>query len=168
MNPKFRLLKNIIIIVFVGFLIMQPYKWFCNLTQKCQPISFSQLFPSKKGIQNLKFNFVITNYKKDLEIRVEQTTLTTLAGEKNVIKYYMKNNSKRTMRFHLKMHFEPEELEKYLIRHQCLCFSKYKLKGGEEKEVEMIFEIDSDIERDQKYRDRTQDEFTIRYEVKMI
>ncbi len=168
MNPKFRLLKNIIIIVFVGFLLMQPYKWFCNITQKCRPISFSSLIPNYKGIDPLKLDFIVTNYRKDLDIRAEKTTLTTVSGEKNIIKYYMKNNSNRVMRFHLKMHFEPKELEKYLVRHHCLCFSRYKLKGGEEIEVESIFEIDNDIIGNKNYREYIKEPFTIRYEVKMI
>jgi cytochrome c oxidase assembly protein Cox11 len=63
------------------------------------------------------------------------------------------------------MIIEPEEISKYITRHQCLCFQQHKLKAGESVTMQMEFEIGKGIEthefKDKSYRNEIKIRFKI-------
>ncbi len=141
MNPKFRLFFRIAIIFIVLLLMIQPYNSYCNITSKCEPLSFSSLIPKREGKIEAKISFGIKNYIEGLEIKTQQVSLVTVSGRKNIINYTVKNNGKKFVRFRVQPFFNPEDLDHAIKIYHCPCGGQKKVKGGEEVTLKMEFSI---------------------------
>lgn len=158
-------LRLIIIFAIITFAI-QPFNWFCQITQKCSPFYISYYMPKRAGKMPLDIRFEITNYREDIIFFPAQKSLITVANKKHLITYHLKNSSQKTVTFRPQFSIEPEYAQKYLKRYQCLCFQQYRLKGGEEIDLTMEFEVDRDIENDKSFlRKKGEEPIVIRFKL---
>lgn len=160
----FQIIIRLAIFCVVIFFLVQPFNWYCQITQSCRPFFFSYYMPKTKGIMPINIKFEVTNFQKNLDFRSDISELTTVTNQKNLVTYYAKNNSKKLIRFRPKLIVEPEFAEKYLKRYECLCFREYRLKPGEEIEMRMEFEIERRMESDNRGKDPVT-EMVIRYKI---
>lgn len=147
-----RVLFRVGIFVVVLLLLTQPFNWFCNMTNKCQPFYLSYYFPKAKGTQSVNINFEVSNYRNDFDLAPDLPTITTVAGEKNDVIYFAKNLSDENVKFSPRLIIEPAFLEKYVTRYNCLCNNDYNLKPREQLILHMRFAIDNDIEDDPAFK----------------
>ncbi len=148
MSPILRLaIRLLVIIVVVGFVI-QPYNWYCLLTQSCRPFFLSYYMPKSEGKKDFEVEFSTSTYKENLQFFAEEAVIITPTNRKHVATFHIKNLSKKMMVLRPKLIVEPKEVEKYIVRYQCPCLQQYKLKGLEEKTMVMEFEIDKKFETD--------------------
>lgn len=165
MNPLIRLLIRLAIIFVVIFVAIQPFNWYCQLTQKCQTFSLSYYLPHKEGTEPVNVAFEIKSYREDLEIEPLEPTMITVVERKNTVIYHAKNLSSHLIRFRPILRVEPEALEKYIVRYECLCSSNFKLKVGEAIQPQMRFSISHKIYDDPAFKNLTDKVIKIRYEI---
>ncbi len=123
---------------------MQPYNWFCGITNKCSPIEISSLIPRREGNKPVDVFFEITNYRADLKLEPAEDHISTVSGRKNVVAYRAKNLTNKTITFRTEFFVRPENLKDHVKTYDCLCFGEHKLKSGEEVELKMSFVIDEE------------------------
>lgn len=141
-----RNLVRLIIVLVALFVCIQPYNWFCQITQSCRPFYPSYYFPKSEG-DDLKLVFEVTNYNRDLVVLLDQSTLDTKTNRKNLVTYRVENKSKKPIKFRPTLIVEPKEAEEYLIRYQCPCSHTFKVKGKDVVEFQLEFAVDDDIVR---------------------
>ena len=152
MHPLIRILFRLIALFLVIFMLVQPFNWFCKISGKCQPFYFSYYIPSQQGIEPIEVSFEVTNLRSDLDLAADRSPITTVSGKKNSVIYYAKNISDHEVNFRPRLIVEPESLDKYITRYQCLCSNDYTLKPGEQKTLEMRFAINHKIEKDAVFK----------------
>lgn len=145
--------------------IIQPFNWFCQLTQQCRPFYFSYYLPKQEGAMPIDVIFESTNYREDLDFRPYENAISTVTNKKNTIIYLAKNLSEKTITFRPKLIVEPEYAEGYITRYECLCSHEYKLKKGESIEMTMEFEIDRKIEKDSKFMNKPEKSIKVRFKI---
>jgi cytochrome c oxidase assembly protein Cox11 len=146
MPPKLRILLRIAVAFVVIFFAIQPYNWFCQLSQNCKPFYLSYYIPKKEGTKQIKIDLETTNYKRDVKFFVDKPEIITVANKKIVATYTITNNSKKLLRVRPKMEVIPKEATDYIKTYQCICLKRYKLKPKQTITIQMEFEIDKDIE----------------------
>ncbi|MES2961435.1 MAG: cytochrome c oxidase assembly protein [Pseudomonadota bacterium] len=173
MPPLLRLSVRIAIAFVVIFFAVQPYNWFCQLTQSCNPFSFSHLIPKKKGKLPITVDMQVTDYRKDIELTVLQSEIKTVSNQVNKVDYQVKNLTNRVQYLRPVLHVEPEDFKEYIEFYNCLCNNRYKVKPGQTLNLRMEFLLKDNINYEQKLWGSNLDnittqiiEFKIRYEAK--
>lgn len=151
MHPTLRIAVRITLFFLIIFVAVQPFNLFCKITSKCQPFYFSYYLPKLEGKTPINVALEVTNYRKDLDFSASEPAIATVGGRKNIATYFVKNLSDREIRFRPALQIEPENLDKYVIRYECLCSNEYKLKKNEFLELKMRFEISKKIEKEQGF-----------------
>lgn len=152
MNPLLRIFIRFAAILTIAFFAIQPFNWFCQISQKCQPFFLSYYFSKEIGKKiNLSVNAL--DYSEKVEFTVLKPEEEAYTNLKTLAIYHVKNISKKTINFRPALIVEPKYVEKYLIRYQCLCLHKYRLKAGEEIDMRMEFMIDKKIESDERFNE---------------
>jgi cytochrome c oxidase assembly protein Cox11 len=165
MNPKLRITLQIIAAFFVILFLIQPYNWFCQLSQSCKPFYLSYYLPKREGTKNINIDFSAENYRRDVTFTPDKPSLTTVSGRKNVVIYTIRNSSKKFIKVRPKMIIEPKEVEDFIIRHECLCFKQYTIKAGGSLELRLEFELDKKIET-HEFENRIREKgFEIRFKI---
>ncbi len=141
----------IIALIVLAFIALQPYNYFCNFSNKCQPIYISSYLPEIKGKEEVSLIFVSISKNPDIEINANTPHLITLTGKTNSITYNIINTSERAVEFKPQMEITPNIFQKYWIRYECLCSKKYHLKPNETLQITMRFKVDRSIEQDQEF-----------------
>lgn len=167
----FRIFFRLAIIFTIIVFAMQPYNWFCGITNKCSPIEFSSLIPSREGEKPVDVFFEITNYRVDLKLEPVEDHISTVSGRKNVVIYRAKNLTNKTITFRAEFLIRPEFLKGHVKTFDCLCLGEHKLKGGEEAELKMSFAIDEKavdvaLENQAGPGGKNKDQIVLRYKVK--
>ena len=152
MNPLLLIAIRFAAILLIAFFAIQPFNWFCQISQKCQPFFLSYYFPKEIGKQ-IKLSVNALDYSEKVEFTVLKPEGESYTNLKTLAIYHVKNISKKTIKFRPALIVEPKYVEKYLIRYQCLCLHKYRLKAGEEIEMKMEFMIDKKIESDERFNE---------------
>lgn len=151
MNPTLRLAIRIFAILLIAFFVIQPFNWFCQISQKCRPIFLSHYIPRKIGERiNVSINAI--SYSEKVKFTVLKPEDEAYTNKRISAIYHVKNISKKTISFRPALIVEPEYVEKYLIRYECLCLNKYRLKAGEEIDMRMELMIDKKIENDERFK----------------
>ena len=146
MPPLLRLSIRIAIVFVVIFFAAQPYNWFCQITQSCKPFYFSQLIPKKKGYVPIKITMEVTNYRKDIELKVLQSEVKTVSNQTNRVDYRVKNLTNRVQYLRPILHIEPEHFKKYIKFYNCICNNRYKIKPRQTLNLQMEFLLNEDID----------------------
>lgn len=150
MNPALLLTIRLLAVLLIAFFAIQPFNWFCQISQKCQPFFLSYYFPKEIG-KRIRLSVNALDYSDKVEFTVIKPDEETYTNNKESAIYHVKNISKKTINFRPTLIVEPKYVAKYLIRYQCLCLHKYRLKAGEEIEMKMEFMIDKKIENDERF-----------------
>ncbi|OFW80433.1 MAG: hypothetical protein A2887_03370 [Alphaproteobacteria bacterium RIFCSPLOWO2_01_FULL_40_26] len=165
MHPLIRLTIRLAIISFIIVAAIQPFNWFCQLTQKCQPFYFSYYIPKHQGWTPIDIVIETTNYYENIEFSAQEPAITTFPNKKTAILYNIKNLGKTPVRIRPKLIVEPQYAEKYLTKYECLCMREIRLKAKEEKELKMEFEINREIEHDAEFEKNPDKVIKIRYKI---
>lgn len=168
MNPLLRLLIRCAVIFAIIYAAIQPFNWYCQLTQKCKSFNLAETFSfEKEGFTSIKVDFEVTSYREDLEFLPLESSIITVTGRKNSMTYHAKNLSTHMIRFRPTLKVEPQVFEQYITRYECLCSHVYKLKVGEAIQPEMRFAISSKILENPLFKEMRQNDkpIKIRYEV---
>jgi cytochrome c oxidase assembly protein subunit 11 len=75
-------------------------------------------------------------------------TIKVHPGENNKIYFFAKNTTDKTMSVQAIPSMAPTQALSYFHKIQCFCFNQQTLKGGESKEMPMIFRIDKEIPKE--------------------
>ncbi len=150
MNPLLLIAIRFAAILTIAFFAIQPFNWFCQISQKCQPFFLSYYFPKEIG-KKIRLSVNALDYSEKVEFTVIKPDEETYTNNRELAIYHVKNISKKTINFRPALIVEPKYVEKYLIRYQCLCLHKYRLKAGEEIDMKMEFMIDKKIENDERF-----------------
>ena len=84
-------------------------------------------------------------------------------GENSIIEYYGKNISDFTITSTANFKVEPEDVQIYLIKTECFCFSEQTLESGESQIFTMIFYIDPSLDLDKNFDDLKELVFTYEF-----
>ena len=150
MNPALLLTIRLLAVLLIAFFAIQPFNWFCQISQKCQPFFLSYYFPKEIG-KKIRLSVNALDYSEKVEFTVIKPDEETYTNSKESAIYHVKNISKKTINFRPTLIVEPKYVAEYLIRYQCLCLHKYRLKAGEEIDIMMEFMIDKKIESDKRF-----------------
>ena len=123
------------------FLVLKPYNWFCNYSQKCQPIYLSELLPTFEGKKPITIIPQAKNYNKYLEFESLTKSFRTVSGRKNTIKFKVKNLTQSYVKFRPEFYINPQDYDYYIIRQNCLCFEEITLQKDEERELIFTFKV---------------------------
>jgi|TARA_Y100000389_G_C17471432_1_gene531592 cytochrome c oxidase assembly protein Cox11 len=137
------------VITIIAIILIRPYNFFCNKTNLCQGIIFAKYIPSYNiGTKKIEINFTAKNTNKDLTFKSEKNSIKTVTGKKNIVKFYIKNNSStnKTIKFRIKYNVSPKDYSQYIKLYQCLCAKSYLLKPGKEIVNEVIFSIKNNFD----------------------
>ncbi len=135
-----RTIFRVILALILIFFATKPYNNYCNNSGKCWPIYFSHFFSgSKGGLVNLEFE--VTNYIPNLEFFFDKTEAEISTNELNELNLRVFNNGQDVVEFKIDMLSEPKDFYQYLIRYNCPCSQKYRLKKGEQKNIRVIFKV---------------------------
>jgi cytochrome c oxidase assembly protein Cox11 len=168
MHPKLRNISYALAAIIIILLALQPYNRLCQYSGRCSQIYLSDLLPSREGTETITAFMEVLNYRSDLDFEVfEPRNLETVSGRKNTVTYRIKNLTDRTIKFRPQFSVQPKELEKYLVRSECLCFREHTLKKGEELILPTIFKFKSAISKDQVFKDNFR-EIRIIYSLKAL
>jgi cytochrome c oxidase assembly protein Cox11 len=159
MNPKIRLILRISLVLALMFFAIKPYNSFCNLSGKCKPFFFAYIFKGSEGAKDIAVNFEVTNYIENLDFEPTESKLITVKNRINNSKIKIKNNSRYPIEFGVSLDSKPLNFLENIERFQCPCSQKYRLKGGEEKIISMIFRIKSTFYE----KDMEDDDYIIRF-----
>ena len=151
MHPLLRISFRLAVIFAIGIFLIQPFNWYCQITQSCRPFSFAYYMPKREGTVPVNVVLETQNYREGLEFTSIEHSLTTVAHRKNTATYRAKNLTKRPLRFRLNFYTNSEFFEKNITRFQCPCFHEYKLKGGEVLELKAEFEVGFGKNEDQLF-----------------
>ncbi len=151
MPPLLRIGIRIALAIIIICFIIQPYNWFCHLSQSCRPFYFSYYLPKKEGKKEFDMEFLTTSYREDIKFFAQEAAIKTPTNRKHVVTFHIQNLSKKFISIRPKLIITPKEVEKYLVRYQCPCLQQLKLKGLEEKTLTLEFEIDKKFE-DEDYQ----------------
>ncbi len=151
------------ILIFALFILIQPFNLFCQTSGACSPFFISYYIP-RSGNTDIKLIFEVTNYKKDLEVSIDKTSLETSTNKKVLVTYNVKNNSRDLIKFTPELVVEPSYAKKYLVRYQCPCSRTQKVNGkGGETKFKAEFLIDNKIEKEKEFTGF--EPITIRYKI---
>ena len=84
-------------------------------------------------------------------------------GENNIVKYFGKNLSGKTITSTANFIIEPDAVQAYLVKTECFCFTEQTLKSGESKIFTMVFYIDPSLDSDWYFDDLKELVFTYEF-----
>lgn len=139
-------------VIFIIFILSQPYNFFCQFTNKCSPVYLLDLLPSKKGSKKINVVFEVRNYSGKVNLEILNPTVSTVGGKNIIANYKAKNLFNGITKFRTEFYVEPEEFTNYIIRRNCLCSSSHKLNRNEEMELSSNFKILPEIDKDRYFK----------------
>lgn len=145
MHPLLALIIRAAIIFTILFLIIQPYNWYCRISQKCQGFHTTSFLPKIEGKDPIDVFFEVTNTDDDIIFESNYSVIQTVFNRVNTVSFTAENLSNRIIFFKPRLVVSPEDYEKHINLIDCLCFHEYKVKPGEKITMEMKFSIDTSI-----------------------
>lgn len=73
------------------------------------------------------------------------TTVHVHPGENNTVYFHAKNTTEKSMSVQAIPSMTPTDALSYFHKIQCFCFVQQTLRGGESKEMPMIFRVDKEL-----------------------
>ena len=143
-------LFRLALVIFIVFLLIRPINFFCNKTNICQEINIAKYIPTFfLGNDPVNIKFITKNNSPNILFEPQQKTIATVTGEKNIVKFNIKNISQKnkTIKFKIKYNVQPTEYSKYIKLHKCLCSMSFSLKPNQEKNSEVIFSIKNNFSK---------------------
>lgn len=149
MHPSFKISLKIFVVCAAIFFLIQPFNWYCHLTRHCQPLYLTYHFPKKEGTETLKAFVSAKSKFRDIDFYADKYEIETVSNRKNIVKFTLRNNSKRLHYVFPKMKITPEKASEYIIKYESPGFQAYRLKPKETLIVNFEFEISDKIESDE-------------------
>ncbi|MFT5703281.1 MAG: cytochrome c oxidase assembly protein subunit 11 [Rickettsiales bacterium] len=156
-------------ILLLGFILVQPYNFFCKAQKTCQQITFSSFSLHKNGHQKMAINFA-ANVPEELKsiIEFEPTTaeIKILNGKNITNSFQVKNLSEDAITIGARFKVEPAKMVEYLERIECLCSKHQPLNALEESLMPINLRIKPEIEQDSELKNIR--EIKVSYEIYLV
>jgi len=91
---------------------------------------------------------VINNKGMPWDFFPNKKTITVRPGQNITTSFHAKNATSRTMTVQAIPGMTPTESISHFHKIQCFCFNQQTLKGGESKDMPLIFNVDKDLPKD--------------------
>jgi len=99
--------------------------------------------------RTITVQFIATNHNgMPWEFYPKTTTIQVHPGENSKVYFYAKNPTEKPMSVQAIPSMTPTDALTHFHKIQCFCFTQQTLKGGESKDMPMIFRIDKDIPKE--------------------
>jgi cytochrome c oxidase assembly protein subunit 11 len=141
----------------LAFAAVPLYDLFCKVTGYAGTPKTNVTLPEKQGVKKYEV-FFNADISKELnwEFKPVQRQVVTVSGKRNLIFYYAKNMSDKTITGTATFNVTPLKAGKYFNKISCFCFTKQELKPGETQNFPVSFFIDPRIDDDPYMKDITQ------------
>ncbi len=149
MHPSFKISLKIFVVCAAIFFLIQPFNWYCQLTRHCQPFYLTYHFPKKEGTETLKVFVAARSKFRDVDFFADKYEIETVSNHKNIVKFTLRNNSKKLHYVFPKMKITPEKANEYIVKYECPSLQAFRLKPKETLIVNFEFEINDKIESDE-------------------
>lgn len=146
MHPLLKIFLRIFIACIAIFFLTKPFNWYCQLTQSCEPFYLSYYFPKKEGKRTLHALITAKSKFRDVDFTADHYELASVANRKNIVKFTIKNNSKKIHYVFPKMNITPPQASDYIVKYECPCLQTYRLKPKETLIVNFEFEFNEKLD----------------------
>lgn len=146
MHPLLKIFLKIFIVCVAIFFLTKPLNWYCQLTQDCKPFYLSYYFPKKEGKRNLYATVTAKSKFRDVDFIADKYEIESVTNRKNIVKFTLKNNSKKIHYVFPKINITPPEVSNYIVKYECPCLQTYRLKPKETLIVNFEFEFSEELE----------------------
>ena len=161
---------NIFLIIIIFLLAIFAYNFFNKINLNDNENVKGQIIinPKAKSTEildrTIKINLVAKVDKfLDWEFKPLKENIEVKIGENNVVEYLGKNISNKTITSTAIFTVNPENVDLYLIKTECFCFSEQTLDSGESQIFTMIFYIDPSLDSDNNFNDLKELVFTYEF-----
>jgi len=143
------LIFTLIMFVF-GFALVPFYEKFCELTGVNNLLKPDVLSKENRVDES---RWVIVEFDANTrglpwQFRPLQSNAKIHPGKPVDVMYEITNNSDREMSGQVILSYSPRNLEKYLKKFECFCFTKQVLKPNETRQMPVQFVIEPDLPAD--------------------
>lgn len=143
MNPLLKLFIKLLSIIFLLFIFLQIYNFYCLNFHKCRPFLYSYYHANKHKNEFKDFavqtNLSLINNNKFIDVITDYDSIRSTIGEIATIKFVFKNLSNSQVAVRSKMVYEYDYFKEYMQVIQCPCSTKIILKPNETKVVKMEY-----------------------------
>lgn len=148
MPPLLRLaIRVLLIVAIVGFAV-QPYNWYCQLSQSCKSFKLSYYIPKSEGKKEFKVEVETENYYENVKLSMsENNHIKTPTNRKHVVTFRIKNLAKKRIILRPKLIIEPAEIAQYVNVYECPCRQQVKLISQQEVELRLEFDFEGKFEK---------------------
>lgn len=144
-----------VIMFFFCFAMVPLYSVICRVTGISTSVPTKELSSitatnSQEDLtREITVQFVVVNNKGlPWDFFPNQKTIKLHPGENITTSFHAKNATSRTMTIQAIPSMTPTESIAHFHKIQCFCFNQQTLKGGESKDMPLIFNVDKDLPKD--------------------
>lgn len=134
-----------------SYAMVPMYEKFCEITEIRQPAADIRLFAKETKVdmtRAVQIELDANAHSGLLQFKPLQSSVNTHLGEFVEVIYEVKNNSKLAITGQAIPSYSPRNLERYLKKIECFCFTQQVLEPGEVKQMPVKFAIDPQIPTD--------------------
>ncbi|MDT8363886.1 MAG: cytochrome c oxidase assembly protein [Nitrosomonas sp.] len=145
------ILKKLIVFSMVmfgfGYAMVPLYEKFCEVTGIYELQRPDVLDKSTKVDETRVINIQLDANVRGLswDFRPLQSAIQVHPGKSAEVVYEISNQSDNTQVGQAIPSYSPRNLERYLKKFECFCFTRQELKGGETRQMAVRFVIDPDL-----------------------
>lgn len=133
-----------------GYAMVPLYEKFCEVTGIYELQRPDVLDKSTKVDETRVINIQLDANVRGLpwSFRPLQSAIQVHPGKSAEVKYEISNQSDKTLAGQAIPSYSPRNLERYLKKFECFCFTRQELEGGESRQMSVRFVIDPDLPKD--------------------
>lgn len=141
-------------VVMLGFsyAMVPMYEKICEVTGIRQPVANLEAVAKETRTvdmtREISIEFDANIHSAALQFRPLQSSIKTHPGEYTEIIYEVRNNANVAITGQAIPSYSPRNLEKYLKKIECFCFTKQVIEPGEIKQMPVKFAIDPQFPAD--------------------
>lgn len=135
-----------------SYAMVPMYEKICELTGIRQPVADMEVLAKETQAVDITREVTIeldaNVHSRALQFKPLQSSVRMHLGEFIEVIYEVRNNSNLAITGQAIPSYSPRNLEKYLKKIECFCFTKQILEPGEVKQMPVKFAIDPQIPAD--------------------
>ncbi|SEN46265.1 cytochrome c oxidase assembly protein subunit 11 [Nitrosomonas marina] len=135
-----------------SYALVPMYEKICEVTGIRQPVAdIDAVIMEARAVDLTREIFIELDanvHSAALQFKPVQSSIKTHLGEFAEIVYEVRNNSKLPITGQAIPSYSPRNLEKYLKKIECFCFTKQDLEPGEIRQMPVKFSVDPQLPAD--------------------
>ncbi|MCB1986381.1 MAG: cytochrome c oxidase assembly protein [Burkholderiales bacterium] len=132
-----------------SYAMVPMYEKICEVTGIRKPVADMEIVGTETKSADITRAVTIeldaNAHSRLLQFKPLQSSVQTQLGEFIEVTYEVKNNSNRAITGQAIPSYSPRNLEKYLKKIECFCFTKQVIEPNEVKQMPVTFAIDPQI-----------------------